>query len=54
MNIADILVIIVIALIFGAAVACIIKNAKSGRHCSGCGGACGGCTYADTKKRKSK
>ena len=54
MNAADLLIILVIVLVFGAAVYVIIKNVKSGKHCSGCGGACGGCRFSETKKQKSK
>ena len=54
MNPADIIVIIVIALIVGGAVAYIIKAKRSGQRCIGCpdsktcGGncsACQGCSY---------
>ena len=54
MNIADLVLITAIALVFGAAVYGTVKNVKNGKHCSGCGGACSGCRYAETKKRKSK
>ena len=54
MNIADLVLVIVIVLVFGAAVYGIVKNSKNGKHCSGCGGACSGCRYAETEKRKSK
>ena len=54
MNIADLMLVIVIVLVFGAAVYGIVKNVKSGKHCSGCGGACSGCSVAESKKRKSK
>ena len=54
MNIADLVLVIVIVLVFGAAVYGTVKNVKNGKHCSGCGGACSGCRYAETKKRKSK
>ena len=54
MNIADLVLVIVIVLVFGAAVYGIVKNGKNGKHCSGCGGACSGCRYAETERRKSK
>lgn len=54
MNIADLVLVIVIVLVFGAAVYGIVKNEKNGKHCSGCGGACSGCRYAESEKRKSK
>ena len=47
MNIADLVLVIVIVLVFGAAVYGIVKNGKNGKHCSGCGGACSGCRYAE-------
>ena len=54
MNIADLVLVIVIVLVFGAAGYGIVKNGKNGKHCSGCGGACSGCRYAESEKRKSK
>ena len=54
MNIADLVLVIVIVLVFGAAVYGTVKNVKNGKHCSGCGGACSGCRYAESEKRKSE